>query len=179
MGVAVSKISMLTHCQALTQACNYCEGQSSVLYVTYTSPAFLSLLLANPLCVCKREILKLYELRIKNKHDQNLKALKQHVSMAACLIISRSLLLKAEHLRGDKLRIIVRERMHSNGPQNEYLWWYPNNASLTRLTGDCMHLCSCAFVISVSGETLVNVLDCKKDMGLWHGVLTVRLNATI
>lgn len=30
MGVAVSKISMLTHCQALTQACNYCEGQSSV-----------------------------------------------------------------------------------------------------------------------------------------------------
>lgn len=27
MGVAVSKISMLTHCQALTQACNYCEGQ--------------------------------------------------------------------------------------------------------------------------------------------------------
>jgi len=32
MGVAVSKISMLTHCQALTQACNYCEGQSSVLF---------------------------------------------------------------------------------------------------------------------------------------------------
>lgn len=31
MGVAVSKISMLTHCQALTQACNYCEGQKSVL----------------------------------------------------------------------------------------------------------------------------------------------------
>uniref|UniRef100_A0A8C2HBP6 Disco-interacting protein 2 homolog Ba n=1 Tax=Cyprinus carpio TaxID=7962 RepID=A0A8C2HBP6_CYPCA len=27
MGVAVSKISMLTHCQALTQACNYCEGE--------------------------------------------------------------------------------------------------------------------------------------------------------
>lgn len=23
------------------------------------------------------------------------------------------------------------------------------------------------------GETLVNVLDFKKDMGLWHGVLTV------
>lgn len=31
MGVAVSKISMLTHCQALTQACNYCEGQNVVL----------------------------------------------------------------------------------------------------------------------------------------------------
>lgn len=27
----------------------------------------------------------------------------------------------------------------------------------------------------VSGETLVNVLDFKKDMGLWHGVLTVSL----
>lgn len=25
------------------------------------------------------------------------------------------------------------------------------------------------------GETLVNVLDFKKDMGLWHGVLTVSL----
>lgn len=35
------------------------------------------------------------------------------------------------------------------------------------------------FFYSVIGETLVNVLDCKKDMGLWHGVLTVRLNATI
>ena len=30
MGVAVSKISMLTHCQALTQACNYCEGKASL-----------------------------------------------------------------------------------------------------------------------------------------------------
>lgn len=27
MGVAVSKVAMLTHCQALTQACNYCEGE--------------------------------------------------------------------------------------------------------------------------------------------------------
>lgn len=27
---------------------------------------------------------------------------------------------------------------------------------------------------SLTGETLVNVLDFKKDMGLWHGVLTVR-----
>lgn len=27
----------------------------------------------------------------------------------------------------------------------------------------------------VLGETLVNVLDFKKDMGLWHGVLTVSL----
>ncbi|KAJ3586961.1 hypothetical protein NHX12_013352 [Muraenolepis orangiensis] len=30
MGVAVSKVSMLTHCQALTQACNYCEGETLV-----------------------------------------------------------------------------------------------------------------------------------------------------
>ncbi|KAK3518953.1 hypothetical protein QTP70_016076 [Hemibagrus guttatus] len=30
MGVAVSKISMLTHCQVLTQACNYCEGETLV-----------------------------------------------------------------------------------------------------------------------------------------------------
>uniref|UniRef100_A0A8C8DVV2 Disco-interacting protein 2 homolog Ba n=1 Tax=Oryzias sinensis TaxID=183150 RepID=A0A8C8DVV2_9TELE len=30
MGVAVSKISMLTHCQALTQACNYSEGENLV-----------------------------------------------------------------------------------------------------------------------------------------------------
>ena len=28
----------------------------------------------------------------------------------------------------------------------------------------------------LSGETLVNVLDCKKDMGLWHGVLTSVMN---
>lgn len=39
MGVAVSKISMLTHCQALTQACNYVEGQSRVLYVSSTDGA--------------------------------------------------------------------------------------------------------------------------------------------
>lgn len=43
MGVAVSKISMLTHCQALSQACGYCEGQSSAPYVTYNSPALPSL----------------------------------------------------------------------------------------------------------------------------------------
>ncbi|KAJ3602518.1 hypothetical protein NHX12_030272 [Muraenolepis orangiensis] len=30
MGVAVSKVAMLTHCQALTQACNYCEGETMV-----------------------------------------------------------------------------------------------------------------------------------------------------
>uniref|UniRef100_A0A667ZYE7 Disco-interacting protein 2 homolog Bb n=1 Tax=Myripristis murdjan TaxID=586833 RepID=A0A667ZYE7_9TELE len=30
MGVAVSKVAMLTHCQALTQACNYCEGETIV-----------------------------------------------------------------------------------------------------------------------------------------------------
>lgn len=37
MGVAVSKISMLTHCQALTQACNYCEGQNVVLFADCVS----------------------------------------------------------------------------------------------------------------------------------------------
>lgn len=82
MGVAVSKISMLTHCQALTQACNYCEGLSAL---------------------CKLHILN---------------------------------------------------------------WW--------------LHISSLmVFVFCVLGETLVNVLDCKKDMGLWHGVLAVRLNSTI
>ena len=35
------------------------------------------------------------------------------------------------------------------------------------------------FVFSILGETLVNVLDCKRDMGLWHGVLTVRLTTTL
>uniref|UniRef100_A0A6Q2YFB6 DMAP1-binding domain-containing protein n=1 Tax=Esox lucius TaxID=8010 RepID=A0A6Q2YFB6_ESOLU len=30
MGVAVSKVALLTHCQALTQACNYCEGETLV-----------------------------------------------------------------------------------------------------------------------------------------------------
>lgn len=40
MGVAVSKISMLNHCQALTQACNYCEGLSPALQILGTSPAF-------------------------------------------------------------------------------------------------------------------------------------------
>ncbi|KAK3556801.1 hypothetical protein QTP70_020480 [Hemibagrus guttatus] len=30
VGVAVSKIAMLTHCQALSQACNYCEGETLV-----------------------------------------------------------------------------------------------------------------------------------------------------
>lgn len=29
------------------------------------------------------------------------------------------------------------------------------------------------------GETLVNVLDFKKDMGLWHGVLTVSLRGRV
>lgn len=33
----------------------------------------------------------------------------------------------------------------------------------------CVCLCVCVF----SAETLVNVLDFKKDVGLWHGVLTV------
>lgn len=82
MGVAVSKISMLTHCQALTQACNYCEGPSPALQTIQTSfhTFFVSLLFC-------------------------------HVFF---------------------------------------------------------------FVLPLSGETLVNVLDCKKDMGLWHGVLAVR-----
>ncbi|KAF5879793.1 disco-interacting protein 2 B-A-like isoform X3, partial [Clarias magur] len=30
VGVAVSKIAMLTHCQALSQACSYCEGETLV-----------------------------------------------------------------------------------------------------------------------------------------------------
>lgn len=87
MGVAVSKISMLTHCQALTQACNYCEGQNVVLFAD---------------CVY------------------------------SCL---------------------------------NYLFFKNSFESLNSLQ-EC-------FIISVLGETLVNVLDCKKDMGLWHGVLTV------
>lgn len=36
MGVAVSKISLLTHCQALTQACNYCEGECYTTAVQQT-----------------------------------------------------------------------------------------------------------------------------------------------
>uniref|UniRef100_A0A3Q4MV68 Disco-interacting protein 2 homolog B-A-like n=1 Tax=Neolamprologus brichardi TaxID=32507 RepID=A0A3Q4MV68_NEOBR len=31
VGVAVSKVAMLTHCQSLTQACNYCEGDVDCL----------------------------------------------------------------------------------------------------------------------------------------------------
>lgn len=53
MGVAVSKISMLTHCQALTQACNYCEGQtpraSRPLY-SPVHPVFVCPLLLMSLC---------------------------------------------------------------------------------------------------------------------------------
>lgn len=30
-----------------------------------------------------------------------------------------------------------------------------------------------SYCVCVSAETLVNVLDFKKDVGLWHGVLTV------
>ena len=37
MGVAVSKIAMLTHCQALGQACNYCEGQPQGISTNKTS----------------------------------------------------------------------------------------------------------------------------------------------
>lgn len=77
VGVAVSKVAMLTHCQALTQACNYCEGEE----------------------------------RLTSCH------------MTICVVRT--------------------------------VW---------------SHVCS-----SHLGETLVNVLDFKKDMGLWHGVLTVSL----
>lgn len=35
------------------------------------------------------------------------------------------------------------------------------------------------FCSSPLGETLVNVLDFKKDMGLWHGVLTVSLHGSM
>ncbi|XP_018615989.1 disco-interacting protein 2 homolog B-A-like isoform X3 [Scleropages formosus] len=35
MGVAVSKVAMLTHCQALTQACNYIEGETLVNVVDF------------------------------------------------------------------------------------------------------------------------------------------------
>lgn len=61
MGVAVSKIAMLTHCQALSQACNYCEGQSSVLLITHSA---FCLSCAN--CVCQREVLYSYKPSIKN-----------------------------------------------------------------------------------------------------------------
>lgn len=81
VGVAVSKVAMLTHCQALTQACNYCEGEWR-----FTS---------------------------------------------------------------HRMTIYV---LHA-------VWTY---------------VCS-----SRLGETLVNVLDFKKDMGLWHGVLTVSLSGGV
>ncbi|KAL4646145.1 hypothetical protein GN956_G9206 [Arapaima gigas] len=35
MGVAVSKVAMLTHCQALTQACNYSEGETLINVVDF------------------------------------------------------------------------------------------------------------------------------------------------
>lgn len=47
MGVAVSKIAMLTHCQALTQACNYCEGQKLMItsaLISFSSKPFLKFL---------------------------------------------------------------------------------------------------------------------------------------
>lgn len=77
VGVAVSKVAMLTHCQALTQACNYCEGECTYRHTSY------------------------------------------HMMIS---VINTA--------------------------------W--------------SHVCSPHL-----GETLVNVLDFKKDMGLWHGVLTV------
>lgn len=36
-----------------------------------------------------------------------------------------------------------------------------------------LHSQRCNYKHLYAGETLVNVLDFKKDMGLWHGVLTV------
>lgn len=41
MGVAVSKVAMLTHCQALTQACNYCEGECRY-HPLFASPVFIN-----------------------------------------------------------------------------------------------------------------------------------------
>uniref|UniRef100_A0A674BWG2 Disco-interacting protein 2 homolog Ba n=1 Tax=Salmo trutta TaxID=8032 RepID=A0A674BWG2_SALTR len=43
---------------------------------------------------------------------------------------------------------------------------------------DCNVICGLKSSVCplFSGETLVNVLDCKKDMGLWHGVLTSVMN---
>lgn len=79
VGVAVSKVAMLTHCQALTQACNYCEGKC---------------------------------------HSQQ----------------------------------FDEERLPQYG---------------------AMNVKSLLSFFCLQGETLVNVLDFKKDMGLWHGVLTV------
>ena len=44
----------------------------------------------------------------------------------------------------------------------------------------CLHVLFCfvlfCLFVCFAGETLVNVLDFKKDMGLWHGVLTVGLS---
>lgn len=77
VGVAVSKVAMLTHCQALTQACNYCEGE---------------------------------------------------------WIIGDGVI---QHIKRQNVTTF--------------------------------------FMFLFKGETLVNVLDFKKDMGLWHGVLTVSI----
>lgn len=45
MGVAVSKLAMLTHCQALTQACNYIEGEFLAVAVTSALGGGLGMLL--------------------------------------------------------------------------------------------------------------------------------------
>lgn len=86
VGVAVSKVAMLTHCQALTQACNYCEGE-----------------------------------------------------------------------------------------------WDPDCCHCLLSESFLIHTVVISFFVFVNfqGETLVNVLDFKKDMGLWHGVLTVSVNVWI
>jgi hypothetical protein len=44
------------------------------------------------------------------------------------------------------------------------------------MTVMCIEIKYFKCLFPLSGETLVNVLDCKKDMGLWHGVLTSVMN---
>lgn len=47
------------------------------------------------------------------------------------------------------------------------------------MTPDFLHLFCAAFIsgnlsfFTPAAETIVNVLDFKKDVGLWHGILTV------
>ncbi|XP_064162149.1 disco-interacting protein 2 homolog B-A [Anguilla rostrata] len=55
MGVAVSKVAMLTHCQALTQACNYCEGETmSVMNRIHTVSVPYAVMKACPLSWVQR-----------------------------------------------------------------------------------------------------------------------------
>lgn len=85
LGVTVTRIALLTHCQALTQSCGYTEGEPNTNTHTYTDTVMLDLVLKSP--------------------------------------FSDS------------------------------------------------HLVKLLFLFSA--EIIVNVLDFKKDVGLWHGILTV------